>query len=233
MIYIDTDIRPFDLQQALALCSQQRRSQALQKKREEDRRLCVMTYRLLCRALQAEYSIDGTPQLDYAAEGKPQLKDYPQIHFNWSHCRCGAVCGVSSAAIGVDAEAIRPYKDSLARYTLNETEYRRVAESHSPDKAFVRLWTQKEALLKMTGKGLRTDLKTVLTQEREQVEAALNEKTVLTSFEISDGRAIPLDHEAEYLLPQVKIVSRHTQEQPLIVSVCLPASVFPYPPHAL
>ena len=154
MIYIDTDIEGFDLARALNEISPQRRAQALGYRRDTDRRLSVMAYRLLQRALREEYAITKPPVLDYLPGGKPVIAGHPEIHFNLSHCRGGAVCAVSDHPVGADLETLRPFKEALARYIFCETDYRRMADSERPDEAFTRLWTVKEALGKLTGKGL-------------------------------------------------------------------------------
>ena len=42
-------------------------------------------------------------------------------------------------------------------------EYKVYTESEQPDLTFTQFWTRKESLLKLTGHGLTTDLKSVLT----------------------------------------------------------------------
>ena len=62
MIYIDDHIDDFDLQEALATVSAQRREQALRYRHERDRRLNVAAYRLLHRSLMTEYGINELPK---------------------------------------------------------------------------------------------------------------------------------------------------------------------------
>lgn len=162
MVYVDTNIWDFDLAEAVAALPAWRRERVEAIKREEGRRLSVMAYRLLCRALREEYAIGFPPRFGYEAGGKPFLPDHPHIHFNLSHCRLGAACALSPRPVGIDAESVRPYKDDLARHVLNAEEYARVGESADPAEAFIRLWTMKEAYAKLTGRGLRDDLHTLL-----------------------------------------------------------------------
>ena len=79
-----------------------------------------------------------------------------------SHCREAAICVLSKRPVGVDIESIREYKESLAHYTMSDEELERIASAERPDVEFTRLWTMKEAVLKRSGEGLRTDMKTVL-----------------------------------------------------------------------
>ena len=161
-ILIDHHIDDFDLQAALADISEQRRQQALRFKFELGQRTCVLAYQLLKRALRQEFGIAGNPLFEYGPHGKPRLAGYPDIHFNLSHCREAVACAVSRRPVGIDVESVRNYKDSLARYTMSDDELQLIYAAERPDVAFIRLWTMKEARLKLTGEGITDNLKTVL-----------------------------------------------------------------------
>ena len=162
-IYINDDIEHFDWQAALPLLSEQRREQCLKFKHELGRKTCAAAYLLLCDALRQEYGITERPVFDYGEHGKPTIVGHPDIHFNLSHCREAAICVVGPQPVGVDVESIRPYKESLARYTMNDEELAAIAASDNPARMFIRFWTMKEAVLKLTGDGIRNDMKSVLT----------------------------------------------------------------------
>ncbi len=167
MIYLNDHIDCFDLDAALAAVSDQRREQALRFRHERGRRLCVAAYLLLKEALGKEYGITGNPILGYAPGGKPFIVGHPHIHFNLSHCRHAAVCAVSDRPVGVDIEVVRPYNAALARYTMSDDELRQIEAADRRDAAFIRLWTMKEAVLKLSGKGLRSDLKSALSSSAD------------------------------------------------------------------
>ena len=93
--------------------------------------------------------------------GKPQLAGRATVQFNLSHSEDWALVGVGRAGpVGVDIEVLRSVDDALAlarkHYTPNE---RAACESavdvHARDRAFLRVWTRKEACLKAVGLGLR------------------------------------------------------------------------------
>jgi 4'-phosphopantetheinyl transferase len=81
---------------------------------------------------------------------------------------------VSDEPIGIDIETIRPYKDDLARHVLSDSEYESVVSSSKPDVEFIKLWTRKEAVLKLSGEGIRRDLRTLLTGQ-ENTETIVDE----------------------------------------------------------
>ena len=162
MLYINDDIYGFDLDEALDSVSEQRRGQALRLGKELDRRLCVAAYRLLCVGLRQEYGITTLPVLERHEGGKPYLAGFPGIHFSMSHCAAAAVCAISTEPVGADVETIRAYSPRLARRVLSRAELERVERAYRPDVEFIRLWTMKESRLKLTGEGIRRDLRRVL-----------------------------------------------------------------------
>ena len=164
MIYIDDHIDDFDLQEALATVSAQRREQALRYRHERDRRLNVAAYRLLHRALMTEYGINELPQFTYDSNGKPALAGYPDIHFSMSHCRVAVACAVSDRPVGIDIETLDHYSEGVAARVMNDDEMRQILESPYPNVAFTRLWTMKESLFKLTGDDCGGDIARMLQE---------------------------------------------------------------------
>ena len=162
MIYLSENIWDFDLSKALGEISEQRREQALKFKFEQGQRLCVLAYQLLKEGLRKEYGIKENPIFEYNEHGKPSIVGHPEIYFNLSHCKEAAVCAISNHPIGVDVESIREFKDSLVNYTMNENEVREIETSENPASAFIRLWTMKEATMKLVGTGISNDMKSVI-----------------------------------------------------------------------
>ena len=162
MLYLNDKLFDFDLSAALDLLSEQRREQALRFKHELGQRTAVASYILLCEGLRKEFGICEKPVFGYEEHGKPYLIGHEDIHFNISHCREAAACYISRQPVGIDIESIRPLKRALVEYTMNEEEQRIIFDSANQERAFTRLWTQKEALLKLTGQGIRDNLKNAL-----------------------------------------------------------------------
>ena len=162
MIYINDHIYDFDLQEALAQLSDQRREQALRYKHELGQRTCTAAYLLLCEGLLKEYGITEKPVFEYGEHGKPFLVGHPEIHFNMSHCKEAAICIIADQPVGIDIESIRTFKQTLVDYTMNEDEIRQIQQAERPDVEFIKLWTQKEAVLKLSGAGISRDMKQTL-----------------------------------------------------------------------
>ena len=166
LVLVSEDIWDFDLKAALEDVSEQRREQALKFKHEQGQRLCVLAYQLLKRGLREEYGITENPLFEYNEHGKPSIIGHPEICFNLSHCKEAAVCAISSRPVGVDVESIREYKESLVRYTMNDLEISLIESAPSPDVTFIRLWTMKEATLKLSGRGISNDMKEVVDTDK-------------------------------------------------------------------
>lgn len=151
MIYIDDHFGDFDLEEALAAVSPQRREYALRYRQERDQRLCLAAYRLLQRALLLEYGIEELPVFIYDDGGKPLLQGHPDINFSLSHCHEAVACAVSDHPIGIDIETAGHYSPEVARRVMNDGEMQQIEASARPEVAFTRLWTMKESLFKLTG----------------------------------------------------------------------------------
>ncbi len=171
MLYLNTHIQETtaqQLSQLIGLLPLQRRETALRFTHLQGRRQCVLAYMELCRGLREEYGIDEMPRFAFTPKGKPLLADYPHIHFSLSHCREAVGCLLSDHPCGLDIEHIRPLNESLVRHTMNADECREIFASARPDAAFIRLWTRKEALLKLRGTGIEGHLRDVLAPDHHR-----------------------------------------------------------------
>ena len=167
MIYLNDDIYALDLERALEAVSPQRRALALRYRFELDRRLSLAVYLLLCEGLKKEYGITEPPEFVFGPHGKPALKDHPGIHFNLSHCHRAALCVLDDAPVGCDVECVPDRLDrDICRRCFNEEEIAAIQDSDHPTMAFTRLWTRKEAFLKLTGEGLTDQLPVLFSSSR-------------------------------------------------------------------
>ena len=96
-------------------------------------------------------------EFSYGPHGKPEVAGAP-LRFNISHSGALAVVALAHAEVGVDVELPRRRRsDDIARrfYAPGEIE-RLFAERDDARRAdaFFRVWTCKEAFLKVTGEGL-------------------------------------------------------------------------------
>jgi 4'-phosphopantetheinyl transferase len=126
----------------------------------------------------------GEVRFGYGAHGKPHVSGSP-LRFNISHSGDLAVIALSHVEVGVDVELPRARRsDAIARrfYAPGEIE-RLFAETDPAQRAdsFFRLWTCKEAFLKVTGEGL--------SRSTRSYEIALHPPRLLWATGIPDAAA--------------------------------------------
>jgi 4'-phosphopantetheinyl transferase len=96
-------------------------------------------------------------QFGYGLHGKPHVRGAP-IRFNISHSGALAVIALARVEVGVDVELPRARRsDAIARRFYAPGEIERLfaeADDERRADAFFRIWTCKEAFLKVTGEGL-------------------------------------------------------------------------------
>ena len=151
-----------EIARLLPLVSPQRREQALRYTHLFGQFCCLKSYEMLTELL-AQWggeSLAKMPEFVYNEHGAPYLTDGP--YFSISHCKQAIAVAVSETPIGIDVEAIRPLNESLVRKTMNGEEQARVFSSPAPATEFIRLWTQKEAYVKMQGTGIISELHDIL-----------------------------------------------------------------------
>ena len=137
----------------LPLVSDQRRQQALAYKHLFGQFCCLKSYELLMQLFASTpYTLHHTPSFLYNEHGAPRLEQGPC--FSISHCKHAVAVAISEKPVGIDIEHIRTAKPELVARTMNEQEQNVIWSAPSPDVAFTRLWTQKEAVLKMQGTGI-------------------------------------------------------------------------------
>ena len=169
----------------LPLVSAQRREQAMRYTHLFGQYCCLKSYEMLQQLLAAHLSpishspsgrpigalsrpiSSKRPSFLYNEYGAPYLADGP--YFSISHCKQAIAVVVSDSPVGIDIEGIRKMDDGLVRKTMNTQEQTQIAMSQNPEVEFIRLWTRKEAYVKMLGTGIISDMHTIL-QDATAVE---------------------------------------------------------------
>lgn len=157
MLYLDDSIGHWsdnEIEFHLSCVSLERQEKIRSYTTTLDRELSLKSYLLLQKGLKNKYGISDPPIFTYNQYKKPSLIKYPSIHFNLSHCENAAACCISECPIGVDVETIDSLDSNFAQYVLNPQEYQQVELSENPAIEFTLLWTKKESLIKLIGKGI-------------------------------------------------------------------------------
>ena len=124
------------------------------KTRFEQRR----AFRRYCGALALRSTLSLSRIIFEETEnGRPYLRDRPDLWFSFSSCRLGFIGAWSSThELGVDLEdqPIGREVAELAQMYFTESEARTVREHPARLRTFLKLWSLKEAALKSIGQGL-------------------------------------------------------------------------------
>ncbi len=107
------------------------------------------------KVIQERFGVDFNEQKIACTEhGKPYLLNHPEVNFNISHSGNCVVCAVCDVPVGVDVQKIENDRPLVARKVCNEKELVRLEKCSDCTSEFYRLWTQKEAVLKLNGTGI-------------------------------------------------------------------------------
>ena len=110
--------------------------------------------------------------ISYGRYGKPYLRDYPNVHFNISHSGQFVACAVSDRPIGVDIQEVVSYRRDVAKHIFSPEELSQIESSPDRSAEFTKLWSQKEAYLKMLGIGFSDSLDRTVSFRRSKAQTA-------------------------------------------------------------
>lgn len=140
-----------------SLMEKSKKKRILRLKNIDDKKRSVCAEMLVKREIAKKIGISPKKVvLDLLDGGKPFCKN-ADIHFNISHSGDYAVCAFGNFRVGIDIQKIVPYKEKTAERVCSKSELEAIEKS--PDKAaeFIKIWTKKEAVMKMKGIGIFGD----------------------------------------------------------------------------
>lgn len=155
-----------ELGKLLPSLPQWRLQKVMSYRQDIDRFLCAKSFLILEGMLREEFALDCCPEFSYDRYGKPFVQEYPRVFFNISHCHRGIACAVMDKPVGIDIEEIQ-FDEDLAKVIFNTEELEVIRNANEPAVKFTEFWTRKESILKLTGEGLRDDMKMVLPDANE------------------------------------------------------------------
>lgn len=124
------------------------------------RDISILPADMVLREILRSY-LHEDPVIVKAPQGKPYLKDYPDIQFNLSHSKGIALIAITrDTPVGIDVEYNLKPRNIMGiaeRFFLPE-EFESLKTSKNPQALFFKLWTRKEAYLKLKGVGIANGL---------------------------------------------------------------------------
>lgn len=113
--------------------------------------------RILLKTALKEYGIYDY-EIKYGEYGKPYIDG---IHFSISHSGRLTAVMISKYECGIDVQKIRTVSEKTILRVCNEREIEKINNAEDKALCFCKIWTAKESHVKMTGKGLRGNLKNI------------------------------------------------------------------------
>lgn len=150
----------------------------LSQKRQNLKNIAGSLGELLIRIVACENLKTENNTLVFAEKEnhKPFLKNYPQFHFNMSHCENIVTVAFSDDFVGVDIEKIRPVNLKIAERFFSSEEKLLVKDNLS----FFTLWTKKEAFIKRSGNGLKTPLNSFNVLKENNIKTFIEDNIIIS-----------------------------------------------------
>lgn len=128
----------------------------------EDRKRRFMGCLMIAYALQGQGGDGVLPAYLAGPFGKPYLAEWKSLFFNLSHSGELAVCAVADREVGIDIQQKRGLSQRIADRFFTEQEKAALKQALPGKKEdlFYRIWSAKEAYIKLTGQGLGQGLAT-------------------------------------------------------------------------
>ena len=139
----------------------ERRQRILRQRNKQNADSMVIGGALLRYMLWNEFRVPMDVKISIGEFGKPYLPDYSSVHFIISHSGKFVACAVYNKQIGIDIQKITPYRSDIAFRTCSNSELLQIKSSYDKSTEFTKIWTVKEAYLKMLGLGIVQGLKTI------------------------------------------------------------------------
>jgi len=137
------------------------------------RRTSYMAGRALLAAwCHEQYGLPALPDMLTGPHGRPAFRDPELPEFSISHSGDWLWLAVGESTLGLDVEQHRPRRNlgKLMAHVLSALELAWVAAQSDELRAFYRLWTLREAVLKASGRGLAGLSRLQLFPEQYRIE---------------------------------------------------------------
>lgn len=116
--------------------------------------LSLLGWRLL-----KHYALGQTlNQIDFQEHGKPFFKE-GGLQFNLSNTKNTVVLACANLELGIDVEWIRKPRSIIYKRVFSDREVSLIEQSKNESHTFTRLWTRKEAVVKLFGGGIQMGLR--------------------------------------------------------------------------
>lgn len=152
--YNINDIEKEEYEYFFSIMGKGKKERILRFQNEDDKKRSICAEMLAKCEIAKRYGIEPCDViLDTAENGKPYCKNL-NVHLSLSHSGDYAVCAIGENPIGIDIQKIVPYNEKTARKVCSKIELEIIEKSADKSAEFIKFWTEKEAVMKMTGLGI-------------------------------------------------------------------------------
>lgn len=152
-----------------------RKEKVWQCRNEEDQKRSLLAGYLIQVGMKDWIGEESGLQMDaaplslaytYGENGKPFLKDYKEVRFSISHSGKYVMAAFSNREIGIDVQKHRENRFHMADRFFSQEDKALLERlgAENLNKNFYRIWTIKEAYMKLTGEGMRQGLDTTIVE---------------------------------------------------------------------
>lgn len=198
MIYILENTDKLDenfLSQSVQFLSLQRLKKIDDLKIMSDKINSASVYLLLRYAMKKEYGIDKPVEFTFGKHSKPYLAEYPELYFNFSHCRNSCACITSPKETAVDIADMRKISLRTASYFCSKEEFEYISRLEDPSPELIKLWSMKECYSKLDGSGLYLDFKEITGEKLSGINVIKRERYYCSYYGNNEDKAVILSPE--------------------------------------
>ncbi len=170
LLNMNRELNEGERQQSLDILTPERKAKALRFRRFKDQNRSIVTGLLEMYAIcQMIGSSKSSYVIEKGAEGKPYLRDYPEIHYNISHAGDWIVCGIGDQPLGIDVESANRYTERVVTRFFQKEEAEDILSEQNLEirkEIFAEYWVMKESFMKLSGGGFSIPLKSFYTNRK-------------------------------------------------------------------
>ncbi|NBH24555.1 4'-phosphopantetheinyl transferase superfamily protein [Lachnospiraceae bacterium] len=110
----------------------------------------------VCERLGISAEKSGPFSVAFGHGGKPYLTKYPDIYYSLSHSGEYVCCALGDIPVGADIQKVTRCRSGIARRFFTKEDNRKLdaCSGGEREELFFRMWSIKEAYVKLTGRGL-------------------------------------------------------------------------------
>lgn len=166
ILFIDTGIPFCKYEKYLNLISEERIRKIARFRFDKDKTVSLFTELLIRHEVSEQLKIPyHMINFSYGEFGKLGISGRDDYHFSVSHSGNCIVFADCNEPIGIDIEKVSKANMSISRNFFTGNEHNLILNSVTPNNIFYKIWTSKEAYLKMLGVGLSKPLKSFDTSD--------------------------------------------------------------------